>query len=67
MYIITLFPFESLKSFEQKKNWISLFNNISMTIVLKKKIIINGFFLVNIIKLLMQSYFQLLYNYFLLI
>jgi hypothetical protein len=32
-----LFPFESVKSFEQIRFWISLFNNISMTIFLKKK------------------------------
>jgi hypothetical protein len=29
------FLFESLKSFEQKNSWISLFNNISMTNLLK--------------------------------
>jgi len=45
----------------------SLFNNISMTIFLKKKNLINGFFFVNIIILPMLSYFQLLYDYFSLI
>jgi hypothetical protein len=38
------FPFESFKSFEQKKSWILSFNNISMTIFLKKKGLINGFY-----------------------
>jgi hypothetical protein len=44
MYIIAFYFFESLKSFEQKKSWTSSFNNISMTILLKKKSLINGFF-----------------------
>jgi len=62
-----LFPFESLKSFEQKKSWMSLFNNISMTIHLIFLKIKNEYFFVNIIILLMLSYFQLLYEYFSLI
>ncbi len=61
-----LFPFESLKSFEQKKSWISLFSNISMTILLKNNNLINEFS-INIIILPMLNYFQLLYDYFLLI
>jgi hypothetical protein len=56
-----------LKSFEPKESWISLFNNISMTILLKKKSLINRFFFVDIIILPMLSYFQLLYDYFSLI
>jgi hypothetical protein len=55
MYILHLFPFESLKSFEQKKSCISLFNNISMTIILEKKSLVNGFIFVNIIKLPMLN------------
>jgi len=42
MYMITFISFESLKSFEQKKSWISLFNNISLTILLKNKSLRNG-------------------------
>jgi len=38
-----------------------------MTILLKKKSLINGFFFVNIIILPMLNYFQLLYDYFSLI
>jgi hypothetical protein len=38
-----------------------------MTILLGKKSLINGFFLVNIIMLPMLNYFQLLYDYFSLI
>jgi hypothetical protein len=38
-----------------------------MTILLEKKSLINGIFFVNIIILPMLNYFQLLYDYFLLI
>jgi len=61
------FPLKIKNHLNKKKSWISLFNSISMTIILKKKSLINGFFFVNIIILLMLSYFQLLYDYFSLI
>jgi hypothetical protein len=61
-YIFTFF--ESLKSFEQKKSWISLFNNISMTILLNLFFLTNGIFFVDIIILPMLNYFQLLYDHF---
>jgi hypothetical protein len=38
-----------------------------MTILLEKKSLVNGFIFVNIIILPMLNYFQLLYDYFLLI
>jgi hypothetical protein len=38
-----------------------------MTILLRKKSLINGYFSINIIIIPMLSYFQLLYDYFLLI
>jgi hypothetical protein len=68
MYIITFIYFWKFKIIWTKKNWISLFNNILMTILLKNKMFNKWDKLfVNIIVLPMLSYFQLLYDYFSLI
>jgi hypothetical protein len=55
-----------LNHLNQKKSCISLFNNISMTILLNL-FFSKWIFFVNIIILLMLNYFQLLYDYFSLI
>jgi hypothetical protein len=67
IYIITFISFWKFKIiWTKKKVWISLFNNISMTIFWKKKF--NKWILfVNIIIPPMLNHFQLLYDYFSLI
>jgi len=67
MYIITLFPFESLKSFEQKKTLNIIIQQHFNDHSFEKKKFNKWIFFVNIIILPMLSYFQLLYDYFSLI
>jgi hypothetical protein len=60
MYIITFISFWNFKIIWTKKNWISLFNNISMTILLKEKEFNKWNFFVNIIILPMLNLFSII-------